>query len=136
MNFIRTLVLTDVGFFFFIYIKKMSDSQHKENEDYVGALNPIDKNTYKKYRKIASVSWKKNYMDLLLPGILLAVTLVWRDLLNLSVKNVLTYFGVQETAVVLSTASTAIILTIIAFWVSGIKKDIDEEAVDLGIISH
>lgn len=114
----------------------MSDSQHKENEDYVGALNPIDKNTYKKYRKIASVSWKKNYMDLLLPGILLAVTLVWRDLLNLSVKNVLTYFGVQETAVVLSTASTAIILTIIAFWVSGIKKDIDEEAVDLGIISH
>lgn len=111
----------------------MSDSHHKENEDYIGTLNVNDKLGYRKFRQISSVSWKKSYMDLLLPGILLAVTLVWRDLLNLSVKNVLTYFGVQETAVVMSTASTAIILTIVAFWVSGIKKDIDEQASDLGI---
>lgn len=111
----------------------MIDSHHKENEDYIGTLSTNDKLGYRKYRQIASVSWKKSYMDLLLPGILLAVTLVWRDLLTLSVKNVMTYFGIQETAAVASTAFTAIVLTVIAFYVSGVKKDIDEQAADLGI---
>jgi hypothetical protein len=71
--------------------------------------------------------WKKNYMDLLVPGILLAVTLIWKDFIWTAANNVVKFIGLTETTSIWSTLFTGVILTSVAIYIINVKYSIDSE---------
>ncbi len=66
-------------------------------------------------------------MDLLVPGILLAVTLIWKDFIWTAANNTVKFIGMTETTSIWSTLFTGVLLTSVAIYVINVKYSIDSE---------
>jgi hypothetical protein len=75
--------------------------------------------------------WQKSYLDLLVPGILLAVTLIWKDFIWTATNNLVKAIGLTETTSIWSTLFTGALMTGVALYIVNLKYSIDEKVAEL-----
>lgn len=84
-------------------------------------LNPVANIVDKKY------VFRKGFMDFLFPAIILAITLIWKDFIVLSVQNFIeTYFKKMDSDL-WSAFVTGLVLTALGFFIAFKKMSWDEE---------
>jgi hypothetical protein len=73
----------------------------------------------------ATILVRKQFMDLFFPGLLLAITLIWKDFINNSIKLLFGKLGIEESSSAISNAVTALILTGFGVYVAFKKTEWD-----------